>query len=212
MITLLLLGGCSSQQNDWGTYLQLLRHSLSGNFGKSSISRGQAAAIPYASLGYRINGSSEAILVLATDSNGGQLWTASSHIVLITHGGRIIRSIGLPHDIAGIKATGTQDLRPLSDALHGPFRSNRIADLPDMGAYDISLSCVTRSVGAQNITIIGVTIPTMRVDETCQSTKPRWSFTDNYWIDADTGFVWHSVQHIHPAGTTIQLEIFRPPG
>lgn len=208
----LLLSGCSSGGSDWGQYVQILRQSFQGSFKRQSVSRAQAAAIPYASLGYRIDGGHEAILVLATDNNGDLLWTAASHVVLLTRGGRVVRSVGLPHDIAGTVPQGTTTLPPLADALQASYRSTRAIDLPDIGAYGVMLNCVTTAQGPQTISIIGTAIATVRVDETCRSTNPRWSFTDNYWIDAKTGFVWHSVQHLHPSGTTIQTEIFRPPG
>jgi hypothetical protein len=49
------------------------------------------------------------------------------------------------------------------------------------------------------------------VEESCESRTPRWSFTDSYWIDAESGFVWQSVQHTHPSGTIVQIKILRPP-
>jgi hypothetical protein len=131
-------------------------------------------------------------------------------VVLLTRGGRVLRSVGLPHDIAGTTAQGGTP-PPLSDALRGSYHSTRAIDLPDIGAYGVSLSCITAARGPQTISIIGTAIATVRIDETCHNEKSNWSFTDNYWIDAKTGFTWHSIQHLHPAGTTIQIEVFRPP-
>jgi len=210
LAVLLLAGGCSSEGSAWREYFQIIGQGVSGSFRDVAVTRDQAASIPYASLGYRINGGNEGILVLATDSNGEQLWTAASHVVLLTRGGRVLRSVGLPHDIAGTTAQGGT-LPPLSDALRGPYHSTRAVDLPDIGAYGLSLSCTTTARGPQTISIIGTTINTVRVDEACRSNRPYWSFTDSYWIDAKTGFTWHSIQHLHPAGTTIQIEVFRPP-
>jgi hypothetical protein len=210
LAALLLAGGCSSEGSAWREYFQVVRQGISGSFRDVAVTRDQAAAIPYASLGYRIDGGNEGILVLATDNNGEQLWTAASPVVLLTRGGRILRSVGLPHDIAGTTAQGGT-LPPLSDALRGPYRSTRAVDLPDIGAYGVSLSCTTTSRGPQTISIIGTAIATVRIDETCHSARPQWTFTDNYWIDAKTGFTWHSIQHLHPVGTTIPIEIFRPP-
>lgn len=207
----LVLAGCSSDQGSWNEYFQIIRQGVSGSFRKTGITRDQAAAIPYASLGFRIDGGSENLLVLATDNSGDQLWTAASHIVLMTQGGRVLRSVGLSHDIAATTARNGA-LQPLSDALRGSYHSTRLIDLPDIKAYGVVLNCVTTSKGPQNLSIIGTTIAATRIDENCRSASPRWSFTDSYWVDAQTGFTWHSVQHLHPAGTTIQIEVFRPPG
>jgi hypothetical protein len=209
-LLLLAAGGCSSEGGAWGEYFQIMRQSIGASFRTVSVARDQAASIPYASLGYRINGGDEAILVLATDSNGEQLWTAASHVVLLTRDGRVVRSVGLAHDIAGTQAQGGT-LPPLLDALKGPYRSIRTVDLPDIGAYGIALSCTTTAKGPQTISIIGTNIETVRVDEACRSSRPYWSFTNNYWIDPKSGFTWHSIQHLSPLGTTIQIEVFRPP-
>lgn len=209
-LLLLAASGCSSEGGAWSEYFQLVRQGINASFHKTSITRDQAASVPYASLGYRINGGDEAFLVLATDNNDDLLWTAASHVVLLTQGGRVVRSVGLAHDIAGTQAQGGA-LPPLLNALKGPYRSNRTVDLPDIGAYGVSLSCITTARGPQTISIIGTPIETVRVDEACRSSRPYWSFTDNYWIDPKSGFTWHSIQHLHPVGTTIQIEVFRPP-
>jgi len=212
LAALLLAAGCTSEGGAWGEYIRVIRQSLSNSVRASSVTRDQAASIPYASIGIRIGDAAEGILVLATDEQGQQIWTSSSHIVLVTRGGRIVRSVGLDHDIAGTTPQSGTVLPPLQDALKGPYRSTRIIDLPDMGLYGVVLNCQTVARGPQSISIIGTTIPTRRIDETCRSEKPRWSFTDNYWIDPQSGFTWHSVQNLHPGGSPIQTEIFRPPG
>lgn len=182
---------------------------MKASFSDGAITREQAGAIPYASMGYRINGSREAMLILATD-NGDLLWTSASHIVLTTRDGRVVRSVGLPHDIGGTVAKNASLPAP-GDATKGSYRSTRLLDFPDSGMYGAILDCTTRAASPQTISIIGSKISTIRIDEACQSKNPRWSFTDNYWVDARTGFVWHSIQHLHPNGTIIQTEIFRPP-
>jgi len=212
MAALLAVGGCSSQENIWGEYFRMMRQSISNITDSTGVTRGQAASIPYASIGYRINGGRESLLVLATDNSGELMWTSASHVVLLTRDGRVARSVGLPHDIAATMAQGASSLPPLSDALRAQYRSTRLIDLPDIGYYGIVLSCVTSKRGPQIISIIGIAIPTERIDETCRSSRPHWAFTDNYWIDPVTGFTWHSVQHLHPSGIIIQMEIFRPPG
>jgi hypothetical protein len=67
-------------------------------------------------------------------------------------------------------------------------------------------------VGRQSIKILGQAIAAVRVDESCHSSEPEWSFTDSFWLDGDSGLVWQSRQHVHPQGGTVETEIFRPPG
>ena len=206
----LLLTGCGTQSGAWGQYFQIVRESWRNTTGSGVITMEQAAAVPYASLAYRVNGSNEAMLVLATDTNGDQMWTAASRVVLLTRDGRVLRSVGLPRDKGGTAPEQSNMLPAPAQALKGPVRSRRQADFPDIGMHNLILNCVATARRREVITILGTAIATTRVDESCESLSPRWRFTDQYWLDTD-GFVWQSLQHLHPVGTRIQIKIMRPP-
>jgi hypothetical protein len=206
-----LLSGCSAD-SDYGAYWQLVKGSVSRGFGSAGITRDQAASVPYASLGYRLNDGPEAILVLATDSNGEQLWTSSAHFVLLTQDGRVKRSAGLSHDLGALTPLRGASLPPPASALDAPSTNYFSADFPDIPAYGVAVSCRMTRKGAETIDILGEPLATARVDEECVSEKPRWHFRNSYWLDARSGFVWRSIQHIHPHGDTLEIEVFRPPG
>ena len=207
---LVLLSGCESVQTDDLKYFQLLKQSFSRSFGGGGISRDQAAAIPYASLGYRLNDGSEIMLVLATETNGQELWTSGSHVVLLTQNGRVIRTSGLPHDLTGLTPMRGPSLPAPATALEGPSLNNLAADFPDIGRYSVPIACRLAARGRETITILGQPIATTRVDEDCSGTG--WRFRNSYWLDAQSKFVWRSLQHIHPKGDTLEIEILRPPG
>jgi len=205
------LAGCSSApQSLYGKYFQIARQAWSAQFGDQRITRAQAAAISYASMGFRINGGRQQIIVLATDSGGEMVWTAASRIVLATRNGRLWRSVGLPHDLGNTTAPGT--LPPPAQAMTAPFRSVRQMDFPDAGLYGVTLTCSAVLRGRVSISILGATIPTARVDESCRASGTAWSFTDSFWIDPQTGMVWEANLHVHPSGQTLQTQILRPPG
>jgi hypothetical protein len=206
---------CSSSgsgNTNYAQFYQLMRQSLSASFGKIRVTRDQAASISYATMGYSLDGGNQAMLILATDSGGELLWTSSAHVVIVTRDGRIIRTLGLGRDLSGLTTRNSANTPPLSAALQAPFTSTRLEDFPDLGLYGVQVSCRAHRLGRQNITILGQAVATVRVDETCQSNQPDWSFTDNFWLDADNGLVWRSRQHVHPQAGTVETEIFRPPG
>ena len=212
---LLVLAGCSSGSSgntNYSQFYQILRQSMSASFGKVRVTRDQAAAIPYATMGYSLDGGNQAVLILATDSGGELLWTSGAHVVIVTRDGRIIRTLGLDHDLSGM--TGRDKAAPFAPAaaIRGPFTSLRLEDFPELGLYGVLVSCRAQMVGRQTIKVLEQAIAAIRVDEACQSRKPDWSFVDTYWVDGDNGLVWRSRQHVHPNGGVIETEIFRPPG
>lgn len=181
----LLLAGCSSDDSGNTNYVQfyqLIKQSISASFGNVHISRDQAAAIPYASLGYSVDGGNQAILVLATDSGGELLWTSPSHVVIVTRDGRIVRTLGLGRDLAGLTLRD-KVLPPPGATKEGPFGSTRLEDFPELGLYGVLLSCHARLVGRQKVEVLGQAITTNRVDEACVCRSPDWSFVDTYWVD-----------------------------
>jgi len=211
---LLLLNGCSSADSgntNYAQFYQLMKQSMSASFGTVRVTRDQAASIPYASMGYSQDGGNQMLLVLATDSSGELLWTGPSHAVIVTRDGRIVRTVGLGHDLAGLTMRNAA-VPPPAAAARAPFSSVRLEDFPELGLYGVLVSCRAHLVGRQQIDILGQAVATTRVDEACRSERPDWSFVDSFWVDPDNGVVWRSRQHIHPKSGEIETEVFRPPG
>ena len=210
----LLLTSCASGESAsvWSDYFQMMKTSMAGGFGKQAVTRDQAGAVPYASMGWRLNGGPQSLIVLATDTNGDLLWTSAAHIVLLTHDGRIMRTVGLPHDVSGVMPAMGNSLPAPAAVLKGAFTSIRSVDFPDLGTYSVPISCKMVAVRRETISILGQPLTTVRADESCKSGTVGWSFTDSYWLNPESGFVWRSLQHLTPKGDTIETEILRPPG
>lgn len=201
------LTACSSVgRTTYSEYGRLLKQMWSQQFGKGGVTRDQAAAIEYASMGWRVNGEREQIIVLATDTGGEMLWTSSSHVVLVTRDGRVRRTVGLPHDVG----TMTGDQPSPAKALQAPFGSTRQEDFPELGIYGLVVNCRATARTRQTVTILGAAIPATRVDESCSAVGREWAFTDQFWVNSD-GLVVQALQHIHPSGDVLQTQIFRPP-
>lgn len=209
-VALLALAGCSSRGNNYAQVGQAIRIAVSSAFGRHAVSMKEAAAIPYASMGWRLNGGPENIIVLATDSGKEQLWTSGAHIVLLAQDGRIRRTVGLPQDVGALASASSSDLLSPGAALQGPYSDRRIMDLA--GQFAVPLTCRVQARGRQAIAILGKSIATRRIDESCTGSTIGWTFVNSYWVDAESGFVWRTRQHLDPGGEIIDTEIFRPPG
>jgi hypothetical protein len=210
----LAMAACSSANSgntSYAQFFQVLRQSWAASFGKARVTREQAAAIPYASLGYNLEGGNQDILVLATDSGGDLLWTSAARVVIVTRDGRVVRTVGLGQDLSNVTSRDQNGLPPPAAAVRTPFSSTRMEDFADLSLYGVRLSCQAKLAGGQNIRILGQVIATLRVDEACSSRNPDWSFTNSFWVDRDSGFVWRSRQQVHPKGAPVEIEIFRPP-
>jgi hypothetical protein len=199
----LCLSACSSDGgNDWRALWTVATNSWSGN--DSKVGLDQAGAIPFATLGIRIDDGPEQILILATDNGTNRLWTSSARVALETRKGRVMRTIGFIGDVSGSVLRSTE----ASWSVPGEFRWS--ADFADMNRYAIAIVCHDQPVSTENIEILGKTIGVLRVEEDCRADELDWSFHNTYWVNADTGRVWRSIQHVHPGGQTLELEMLRP--
>lgn len=198
------LAGCSSDGGDWNELLTASLHYWNSDSDHVSIE--EAAQIPFATLGIRIDGGPEQVLVLATDDDGVRLWTSSGHVSLETRDGRVIRTSGFGTDLSAHIASdnGVEDwLQPHAYAW--------VADFHDLGRYSVQMSCRVAPQGRDSIKILGKVLDTVRVDEHCESAGVNWNIENTYWVSPRTRRVWRSIQHFHPNGPEIEVEYLRPP-
>lgn len=212
ILALFLLAGCSSEHtSDYSQYARLVGQTLHGQ--TTDTLRAQAIAIPYASLAVRVGDQSPFILVLATDTGGDRIWTSASRITLLTRNGRIARSLGLPRNRSAQSTDGQSEIPAPAEAFRrGPYEMTRREDFIDLGVYGATVTCRGVVRGRTTIKIIGQAVPTVRVDENCDSRELNWSFVDSFWLDPDSGLAWRTQQHIHPKGNVVETNILRPPG
>lgn len=188
---------------DAGSLYALVKHMWTGH---RRVTLAEAAAAPYASLGVRVGNSNQVMLLLAADDGRQRIWSSAARIAVTTRNGRIVRTAGLGHNLAGYQVR--QDtLEP------GGVRVIRWqGDFPDIGLYSIPITCRDRPAGDETIKILGADIHTRRVDEKCSAGGGLdWSFKNTYWIDPRSGLVWRSIQHVNPKLAALELEILRPP-
>ncbi|HSC17876.1 MAG TPA: YjbF family lipoprotein [Rhizomicrobium sp.] len=197
---LALVAGCSSEQRgDWTEVYGIFQRAFSDN----AVTYQQAAQIPFASIGVRVGGGSEGILVLASSNADQQLWTAASHVVLLLRAGRIVKTAGLEHNL--------NDMRLVRGGTGQP-ESVWEADFGDLHAYSVLIRCHAVSRGPGSINNFGTPVATVQVDEECRSDQLDWSFTNSYWIAPQSGLIWRSVQYVSPKLDPLTIRVLRPPG
>jgi hypothetical protein len=207
LAALALLSGCSSEkESNWGDLFSLLSQAWAGH--DQGVTRDQAAATPFASIGIRVGDSMQVMLVLGSSNGEERLWTSASHIVLLIRNGRVVRTAGLDYNLGELR-----NLRGVNGAppTQGTADSVWSADFPDLHIFGVPISCHSVARGSEAIKVLGSTLPTVHVDEDCRSEKLDWTFTNSYWIAPQTGVVWRSIQRISPKLDPLEVSILRPP-
>ncbi|MEI9991449.1 MAG: YjbF family lipoprotein [Rhizomicrobium sp.] len=199
-----ILAGCSSDNADWSNLFRIAVNSWKTR--DAAVSLDRAAAIPYATLGIRIDGGPEQILVLATDVAGERLWASSAKVAILTKSGRIVSTSGFGTDLTAYHPSAPDANNALSPGNHV-----WTGDFADIGQYSVQIQCIVSPGVPDPISILGAEFQTLRIDESCQSDHLKWRFTNSYWLTPNTNRIWKAIQHIHPKGPEIQIELLRPP-
>lgn len=203
-IIILLLAGCSSSGGDWSQILAAADHYW--NDDDNSVSVARAGAIPYATIGLRVSGGPQQILILAMDNGHQRLWSSAGHVSLLIGDGRILATSGFGADLSARLSDSTGEEPWLM-----PHTRNWIADFADLGRYSVQVKCDVRPAGLDPIAILGQRFDTVRVNETCRCPDLDWSFENTYWVSRATQRVWRSIQQAHPNGPQLEIEYLRPP-
>jgi len=205
-IALLILAACSSgQSTNWSEVFTAAFHSIRSD--RPGITLEQAASVPYASVGVRVDGGNEILLALAGKTGTEALWTSASRIVLLTRNGRIVRTAGIEHNLTEARIVEGSRGAPPTDV---SASSRWELDFADLNLYSVQVRCTSVVRGPETVKNFTVNIPTIHVDETCRSDQLDWSFVNSYWISPTTGLTWRTIQYVNPKMGPIEVEILRP--
>ena len=201
----LFLAACSVN-SDLERVGGFLLNSVTGSNAK--VSREQAAAVPYATMGLELGASNQALLILGTTMGDELDWFAGENLFVATKNGRVIRTLGLPYDLGGIQPINTS-IVDQNKNLPVPVLSFSI-DFPDLGIFGATAECSLGNMREESVEILGAPIPTLHVIEHCEVRALKWTFDNDFWKDRTSGYVWRSRQYVHPKSPPIILEVLRP--
>lgn len=199
----MLLSGCGGFSV--GSDITSLGRYVAAATSVHRVTLDEAAAVPYASMGFSVDGGPEYLVVQVKGAGNDDLWSSSARHALVTRDGRIIKSAGLAYNLGGLQKVSEKSLQ------NGAEEILWSADFPDLGIYGAVISCQRHAAGEEVIDILGKAIRTQRTDEVCTSVTRSlsWSFKNSFWSSGR--LIWRTSQHIHPHLGVVDTELLRPP-
>lgn len=203
----LAASGCASSSSDAVRIGELLMQSVTGH--GDMITREQAAGIPYASIGVQLGSSGQGLAVLGKGVGDDRFWYSGNSILFVTRQGRVVQTVGLPYDLTHLET------RAAGGATGAPGTAPNfvlVLDFRDLGAFNVVANCTDTDEGPETIVILSTKVETRHHIERCEAGQIDWSFENEFWLDSKTGYVWQSVQNIHPRSSLLTVTVFRPEG
>jgi hypothetical protein len=203
-----LLLGCGAN-SDQSRYVNLVWRLVSGN--RAEISREQAGGVPFASIGVAIGSADEGLMVLGLAEGERQEWYARTQMLAMNNG-RIVQSAGFPYNLSRLEVR-RRDGAPVAPGGAPPLETDYslVVDYQDLRLIGAGADCRSSDTGEEAIDILGTSLTTRHVVESCEIRLIDWSFENEFWVDPDTGFVWQSSQHVHPKLSPLTFRVLRPP-
>lgn len=175
------------------------------------LTRALLDQIPFATISVRAEESPPAYVAAVADNGGNIVYQDQARRSLVLRGGLLVATHGLGFNLSAVKhdpgADPIVEARPLA-AWPDLITRNYQFWLPGTDDYQITVRCRYSPVSREKVEIVEITFDLMRVEETCSNGARR--FTNLYWVDEATGFVWKSEQWVGPKLPPMTLEILRP--
>ncbi|MBM3490422.1 MAG: YjbF family lipoprotein [Alphaproteobacteria bacterium] len=176
------------------------------------VRREAIAKLPYASMAARVGRGPEVMLLLGRVDGRVQHWISTDRSVLVTRGGRVVKTTGFPENLKDSLVAGVD---PLADGAHrlvAPVSYLRSLDLDRERHFGLLLDCTLEVVEPQTIDIVELQFETLLLRERNVARHVNWSFENLYWLDIGDGFVWQSHQHIARSFPPVTTKVLKPPG
>lgn len=177
---------------------------------KNDVVVQQVADIPYASLLAKIGSASLSSLILGNVSGEDLHWISADRAVIVTRNGRVIRTAGFPQNLNYSRPLDGDPLGSQPDVNRAAFPHRRQLDISPGDIYGAIVTMRMRPVKAETIEILGRQHATWIFEEDCEVQGLKWFFTNTYWRDRDSGFIWRSRQHYVPSVPPMEIDVAKP--
>ncbi len=212
----LLGAGCSSEgPQDLDRIAALAKQSLLPAETAAPVrelTRAELDRIPYATIALSFGGGPRSFIVPLADNGGYLTYQDANRRGLVMLGGAVTGTLALGGDLRRVRHDRSDPVaypQPLAAWPRRVFRDYQFT-ARDGADYRITLDCAFQTVAAETVEIVEIAFDLVRVSETC--TNAARQVTNTYWIEAETGFAWKSVQWLGPHLGRATIEIIRPYG
>ena len=204
-----LVWGCGANSNsNESRYASIVWRLVTGD--RMEVSREQAGAIPFASIGVTIGRADEGLMVLGLAEGEREEWYARTQMIAMSNG-RILQTEGFPFNLSRLEVRSRDGATTLGGAPPAGAEYSLVIDFQDLRLIGAGADCRASETGPESIEILGTSLITRHVVESCEIAVIDWSFENEFWVDPDSGFVWQSSQYIHPKLSPLMFRVLRPP-
>ena len=173
------------------------------------ITQSLVKQIPYASLRMKIGKGPAGLLILESENENESTWVSADNIFITLKEGRIIRAEGLPNNLTDFLSSEPSFKEIINQDDTGEEFRYISLDTPEVTS--LKLSVTYKKGGHEEVSILDHKRTLLLIEERVGNSYIRWEYTNKYWVDEKTGYVWQSLQMIAPNLPPIFIQITKKP-
>ena len=167
--------------------------------------------IPYASLRMKIGDGPAGLVILQEVNNNVDTWVSADNVTFSIRNGRIIETHGLMNNLTNVTSTLSDEIFPIKGSEYQSSDFVRVLSLSNPRVNSLTVKVKKKIIGEKVISILDKEFKTLLIEETITNDYIGWRYSNYFWVDEETGFVWKSIQQIAPNLPPIKIEILKKP-
>jgi hypothetical protein len=202
--------GCALVDTPALNDLKSMWQILSGTLPEIPITRSQITKLPYATMRAKIGRGPRGLLALGKYKGRDLHWYSKDAALFVTRGGRIVQTAGLPENLKRTDLSPNDPVQFGLPRMTGPVKYIRWIDTDFENRYQLKIESKIELIRREKITILDRQYDTLLGREINRVPDIGWKFTNTYWADEQTGFIWKSRQYIARTFGPVEFEVLKP--
>jgi len=209
-LVIFLFSGCSTNREE--SYLLAQKGSSYLNLLKNNeLTKEQASQLSYSVVQVSLNDGHKILMPLGYLEAGHQQWFSKDLFSFTTENGRIVQIYHTDEEISAIeridfyKNVNLQTIKPKQN-----FSFIVEIDFLTQKRFGVKAFLTIRVVGTEERLLWGEPVSLLRIEEHVYIPSMNFEFTNLYWKDAQTNFIWESRQKWGPDALTIHYKVLKP--
>jgi len=210
----LSLGGCASDDRydaiyDYAGELYASVAGEGSDQQPKQLTRQQIGVIPFSVVGLRVDGSPYSYLVAVGGNDELINYYAQPGISLTISGAVIVATRGIGPELLSVEMEPSDPIaRPAPLTRWPPSVLRTYSYFHRSEVQSAAVVCHWRTGAMEQVEIVEVVLPLMRVDEVCAG--PGRRFDNVYWADPASGVILRSEQWTGPTAPKLLVDVLKP--
>lgn len=210
LLLFVFLTGCSTNRSQLNVF-NAFYAAYSAVSEDNSLTREAAQKLPYASLQVSLNGNNPVIMVLGTDLSDRQKWYSKDRFSFTTQSARVTQVYNVKSELSSIRPSLLWQRFLINNiALNQKITLPLELDFLSLKRFAVKAVVTLHGVGFENRMLWGKPVNLLRIEEEVTIPSMGYRYTNIYWKDTKTGFIWESIQKWGPDVPEIHYQVMKP--